>query len=157
MHVHSTASVGTVTSLALERETSSNGAEQHGPAGRECANAADEVRCGACSPRRCASCRARHAGVDINQVGVPVDINHIPTALLTASASTTSRPPPCCSRARRRSAWGMAWPHEVAEGQGAGRPSSAIANFSTACSTAARCSFMDMVLTMMEHGATVRC
>ena len=59
----------------------------HGPAGRECANAADEVRCGACSPRRCASCRARHAGVDINQVGVPVvDINQIPTALLTASA-----------------------------------------------------------------------
>ena len=34
-----------------------------------------------------ASCRARHAGVDINQVGVPVDIfNQIPTALLTASA-----------------------------------------------------------------------
>ncbi len=27
-----------------------------------------------------------HAGVDINQVGVPVDINQIPTALLTASA-----------------------------------------------------------------------
>jgi hypothetical protein len=36
--------------------------------------------------RPCASCRARHAGVDINQVGVPVDINQIPTALLTASA-----------------------------------------------------------------------
>ena len=34
----------------------------------------------------CASCRARHAGVDINQVGVPVDINQIPTVLLTASA-----------------------------------------------------------------------
>lgn len=47
------------------------------------------TRCGAAPARRgwrCASCRARHAGVDINQVGVPVDINQIPTALLTASA-----------------------------------------------------------------------
>ena len=84
------------------------------------------TRCGRAAPARrgggevraCASCRARHAGVDINQVGVPVDINQIPPALLTASAfnhlETATR---CCSRARRRSAWGMAWPHEVAEGQ----------------------------------------
>ena len=75
-------------------------AEQHGPAGRECANAADEVRsCGACSPRRwrlarcaCASCRARHAGVDINQVGVPVDINQIPTAQSAADGQRLQPP-----------------------------------------------------------------
>ena len=72
-------------------------------------------------------------------------LNHLETATVLLASTA----PICMGHG--------AWPHEVAEGQGAGRPSSAIANFSTACSTAARCSFMDMVLTMMEHGATVRC